>query len=127
MFETVIFFENKTLSAVYKEDKKGRFELILDVSCEKSIIDSGGRESNIPIGDWIDVGVYTNEASGKEKLIYLKKIKITKRNNRIMISLNERPTRAGIDPMHKLIDHHSDDNTIGTSELIEITNLPVEY
>jgi ABC-2 type transport system permease protein len=127
MFETVTLFENQTLDAVYKEDKKGKFELTLSVSCEKIRVDSAGQENKIPINDWIDVGVYATDASGKEKLIYLKKHNITKKKNLFVISIGEKPSRAGIDPLHKLIDRHSDDNTINVGQFIEITNLPVEY
>ncbi|HEV8514862.1 MAG TPA: M1 family aminopeptidase, partial [Cyclobacteriaceae bacterium] len=126
MFETVTLFENQALDAAYKESKKGKFELTLSVSCEKIRIDSSGRENSIPIYDWIDVGVYSTDSNGKEKLIYLKKEKVTKKNNLFVISVGERPSRAGIDPLHKLIDRHSDDNTIHVGQFIEITNLPVE-
>jgi aminopeptidase N len=127
MFETVTLFENQALDAVYKEVKKGKFELTLSVSCEKILVDTLGRENNIPIDDWIDVGFYSTDSNGKEKLIYLKKHKINKKNNLFVISIGEKPNRAGIDPLHKLIDRHSDDNTTNVGQFIEITNLPVEY
>jgi len=126
MFENVTLFENQALDAVYKESKKGKFELTLSVSCEKIRIDSSGQESNIPLHDWIDVGVYSTDSKGKEKLIYLKKEKVTKKNNLFVISVNERPSKADIDPLHKLIDRHSDDNTIRVGQFIEITNLPID-
>ncbi len=126
LFETVTLFENKALDAVYKEDNQGKFELTFLASCEKMRVDSTGEENNIPINDWIDVGVYAMDADGKEKLIYLKKHKIEKKNNVFIISITEKPSRAGIDPLHKLIDRHSDDNTIHVGQFIEVTNLPIE-
>jgi ABC-type transport system involved in multi-copper enzyme maturation permease subunit len=126
MFETVTLFENQSVVAAYKESKKGWFELTLSVSCEKIRIDSSGREKTIPLHDWIDVGVYATDSNGKEKLIYLKKHKVTKKNNLFVISIREPPSRAGIDPLHKLIDRHSDDNTIHVGQFLELTNLPIE-
>ncbi len=56
------------------------------------------------------IGVYS-KIDGIEKLIYLKKHKITTPQNTISIAVNAIPSRAGIDPLHKLIGRHSDDNT----------------
>lgn len=126
MFETVTLFENRAQEAVYKEGKKGKFELTLTTFCEKIRVDSSGRESNISLNDWVDVGVYAMDDNGQEKLIYLKKHKVTKQVNRFTIAVNEKPVRVGIDPFHKLIDRHSDDNTIDAVQFIEITNLPIE-
>lgn len=123
MFETVTLFENQALDAVYKEEKKGKFQLTLSVSCEKLRIDSAGQEINVPINDWIDIGVYATDHNGRERLIYLKKHKVLKKNNLFVIYVNEQPSKAGIDPLHKLIDRHADDNTIRVGQFIEITNL----
>jgi len=51
--------------------------------------------------------------SGKDSLIYLKKHKITQKENEYTITVKSKPRKAGIDPLHKLIDRHSNDNTKG--------------
>jgi len=114
MFETITLFENKTDSAFYKEVSKDQFEVTLKVSSEKLRADSTGTETNIPMNDWIDIGVYTKTKADKDSLIYLKKHKITRKENEFKILVKNKPRKAGIDPLHKLIDRHSDDNTKGT-------------
>ena len=114
MFETITLFENKTDSSFYKELGKDKFEVTLKVSSEKFRADSTGTETNIPMSDWIDIGVYTKTKSDKDSLIYLKKHKITKKENKFKLIVKNKPRKAGIDPLHKLIDRHSDDNTKGT-------------
>ncbi len=111
MFETITLFENKADTVTYKELAKDKFEVVLKVSSEKLRADSTGTETNIALNDWIDIGVYTKTKAGKDSLIYLKKHKITKKENEFKIIVKEKPRKAGIDPMHKLIDRHSDDNT----------------
>jgi ABC-2 type transport system permease protein len=113
MFETITLFENKTDSATYHEISEKEFEVSLNVSAEKVRADSTGIETNIPINDWIDIGVYGKNVAGKDSLIYLKKHKITKKENAFKIMVASRPRKAGIDPLHKLIDRHSSDNTKG--------------
>ncbi|CAN5463133.1 M1 family aminopeptidase [soil metagenome] len=113
MFETITLFENKTTDATYEEKGKDEFEVVLKVSSEKMRADSTGMETNIPINDWIDIGIYGKDDKNKAKLIYLKKHKITQKENTYSIIVKEKPTKAGIDPLHKLIDRHSDDNTKG--------------
>ncbi|MCZ8354383.1 MAG: aminopeptidase, partial [Cyclobacteriaceae bacterium] len=111
MFETITLFENKTTEASYTEKSKGLYEVSLKLSTEKLRADSTGIESNIPIQDWIDIGVYGKSKAGKDSLIYLKKHKFTTKDNEIKILVKDKPRKAGIDPLHKLIDRHSDDNT----------------
>jgi len=113
MFETITLFENKTDSATYHEINENQFEVSLSVSAEKVRADSTGIETEIPINDWIDIGVYGKNSAGKDSLIYLKKHKITKKENDFKIMVSSKPRKAGIDPLHKLIDRHSGDNTKG--------------
>jgi hypothetical protein len=80
-----------------------------DFSAEKIRADSVGSETPIAINDWIDVGVYAL-SNGAEKLVYLEKHKVTEKRNSLVIRVKEKPSRVGIDPLHKLIDRHPNDN-----------------
>lgn len=110
MFETITLFENKTEKVEYVEKSDKKYEVTLDISAEKIRADSVGNEKPINMGDWIDVGVYTEDKDGKEKLIYLQKHKFTQKKQTLTITVSEKPSKAGIDPMNKLIDKHPDDN-----------------
>lgn len=111
MFTTITLFENKTDSAVFEELSPAYFEVTLKTSSEKMRADSTGMETPVEIDDWIDVGVYGRNEKGEEKLLYLKKHHITKKENTFVITVKQKPSKAGIDPLHKLIDRHSGDNT----------------
>lgn len=126
LFETITLFENKAEEVMYDEQLDGGFEVIVKVMCEKIRIDSTGVEKMIPLNDWIDIGVYAEDSQGKEKLVYLKKHLITRKENTFTIPMRSKPIRAGIDPLHKLIDKHANDNTLHARKFIEIGNIPVQ-
>ena len=63
------------------------------------------------MNDWIDVGVYATAKNGKDDtLIYLKKHQLSAGKTNLSINVTQNPTKAGIDPLHILIDRDSDDN-----------------
>jgi len=70
-------------------------------------------ELSVPLKDYIDIGIFTEEeidGKKKEKVLYLKKHKITEINNKLSIIVDEKPTEVGVDPYNKLIDTSSEDN-----------------
>ncbi len=120
MFETITLYENKAEKVSYKKLKDGKYEVTLSVNSEKFRADKEGNEKSIASNDWIDLGVYTLDKKGEQKLIYLKKYKVKKGKSEFKIIVKELPSKAGIDPINKLIDRHSDDNT-KTAEAAEIS------
>ncbi|NJO91411.1 MAG: hypothetical protein HC831_22450 [Chloroflexia bacterium] len=120
-FETITFYENKAVSASYTK-ANNKYYLDIELDSKKIKSDSIGNETSVSINDWIDIGVYGLK-KGEEQLIYLKKHKITKDTRSITIELKQKPTKAGIDPINKLIDKHPEDNIVKTSPKQEKVNL----
>jgi ABC-2 type transport system permease protein len=113
LFATITLFENKADSATYEEVDSLHYVVSLTTSSEKMRADSAGMETPIGIDDWIDIGVYGKNKAGKDSLLYLRKHHITGKENTYTITVSQKPLKAGIDPLHKLIDRHSSDNTKG--------------
>ena len=65
-----------------------------------------GEETEMPIDERIDIGVF--DADGEA--LYLEKHRIDRNRGEITVQVDGEPARAGIDPYHKLIDRHPDDN-----------------
>lgn len=123
MFETITLFENKATDAVAVEQPDGKFTVKLTVESEKLRADSLGNETRTPLNEWIDIGVFAEEA-GKDKLgepLYLKKVHITAPSTTIEMVVDKRPSKAGIDPYNKLIDRDPKNNT----KAIELTARPI--
>jgi hypothetical protein len=73
-----------------------------------------GSESEVPVDDWIDVGVFAAATPGSRDLgkpLFLEKRRIQQASTVIEVIVDEEPARAGLDPYNKLIDRNPDNNT----------------
>jgi len=92
-----------------------KYKVTLTVQAKKFKSDGSGNETPMPLADYIDIGVFSGKKD-HEKALYLKKEKITQEKNTFEIIVDQLPTRAGIDPINKLIDRIPDDNTIDVTK-----------
>ena len=83
----------------------------LKVSAKKLRADEGGTQKEEPMDDWVDIGVL----GADDKPLYLKKHRIRTGEATLTLEVGEKPLRAGIDPVVKLIDRRPDDNTIAVT------------
>ncbi len=112
LFETITLWENEAKSASYVELDDGRYKVTLEVSSHKFRADSIGNQTEIPIRDYVDIGVLGED--GEE--LYLKKHKLTQNESDIEIMVDKKPVRAGIDPYVILIDRERDNNLVEVKE-----------
>jgi ABC-type transport system involved in multi-copper enzyme maturation permease subunit len=115
-FENIVLYDNKALTATYVETPDHKYKVTLTVQAKKFKADGNGAETPMPLNDYIDIGVFTGKKD-HEKPLYLKKAHITQASNTYEIVVDQLPTRAGIDPINKLIDRISDDNMMDVSKL----------
>jgi ABC-2 type transport system permease protein len=113
MFETITLYENRALSATYKQRPDGKFDVNLKVAAKKLQAGELGEEKEMPLADWIDIGVLDSDG----KPLYMKKRKIVKAESEFTIVVDKVPAKAGIDPWNKLVDRKPDDNTIAVTKL----------
>jgi ABC-2 type transport system permease protein len=107
MFETITLYENKVVQATYEPLDNGTYRVHVSVSAQKLRADELGNEEEIPIRDYIDIGVLGEDDSE----LYLCKHLIDKPEMEFSVIVEEKPVSAGIDPYHKLIDRLAADNT----------------
>ena len=133
MIETITLYNNKILNYEVKELENGKFQVDLTAlvskyrttnygeknyenyeNCEITYTENDHKESavihSLPLKDYIEVGVFTENEKGEEEVLYLKKLKITEIYNQFSIEVDKYPTSVGIDPYNKLIDRNSNDN-----------------
>ncbi|MGH7468122.1 MAG: ABC transporter permease/M1 family aminopeptidase [Longimicrobiales bacterium] len=112
LFETITLFDNQTEDARVTRRPDGTYSVQLDVSTHKFRADSLGAEQEVPISDYIDVGVFGEKEKGNAlgKPLYVKKHRITGPRTTIEVVVPELPRKAGIDPYNKLIDRVPGDN-----------------
>ena len=112
MFENITVFSNRMIDAKYKK-VGAEYEVILKTTSEKFRCNSLGKETAIPIADFIDVSLFAksdNDENKTGKVILTQRLKITKKNNVFKFKVKELPYNAGIDPYNYLIDRIPDDN-----------------
>jgi ABC-2 type transport system permease protein len=114
-FENIVLYDNKALTATYVQTPDKKYKVTLTVQAKKFKSDGSGNETPMPLADYVDIGVFSGKKD-HEKALYLKKEKITQEKNTFEIIVDELPTRAGIDPINKLIDRIPDDNTIDVTK-----------
>jgi hypothetical protein len=114
-FNRIVLYDDKAVTATSHRTSAGKYAVTIDVQARKSQLDPDGRETPMPLADWIEVGVFSG-AKDEEKPLYLEKKKMTQERQTFTITVDEKPTRAGIDPYNKLIDRIADDNMIDVTE-----------
>ncbi len=110
MFEKIVLFENKTDESYYNKVSDDEYVVTIDLDVKKFEADSVGNTNEVALSEWIDIGIYTEDEEGEEKLIYLKKHLISDQDTKLEIKVTEKPVKAGIDPLNILIDRNPDDN-----------------
>ncbi|WP_204345872.1 ABC transporter permease/M1 family aminopeptidase [Psychroserpens algicola] len=134
MFETITLYDNRIEDANITEMDNGKFKVDIEFNVSKyrnnekgrRYYSEPGRDSisylaegkktpilSVQLEDYIDVGIFTEDdidGQKKERVLYLKKHKITKINNKLTIIVDQKPTEVGVDPYNKLIDTQSNDN-----------------
>ena len=110
LFSKITLFDNHVIEPTAKKVKDG-YLVSIPVEAVKYYADKSGNEKQTPIKDYIDVGVFSLDKNGKEKLVYLKRMKFTQQKTTVTVKVKDLPEKAGIDPLYKLVDRNTDDNT----------------
>ena len=113
LFEKIVFHDNRVKEAKAVKREDGKYVVTLELHASKFEADGKGKETRLPLGHELDIGVFARPKGGKEKdekVLYLAKHRIDAETSTIEIVVDEEPFDAGIDPYNKLIDRVSDDN-----------------
>jgi hypothetical protein len=118
LFETITLYENKTETATATKRADGKYVVTLDLRSRKLRADSLGTESEIPMADYVDVGIFGEKQEGNKlgKRLMVTKVHVTANQTKLEYVVDERPLKAGIDPYNKLIDRTPEDNVIDITE-----------
>jgi ABC-2 type transport system permease protein len=115
LFEANTFWELATQRVTAKRietgAETGTWQVTLDVKARKVVVDTGGLETEVPMNDLIEVGVFTAaKAGGPGEPLYLEMHRMRSGEHRITVMVASKPARAGIDPRNLLIAVEGDDN-----------------
>jgi ABC-2 type transport system permease protein len=107
-FENITLYDNRALSATYRQLSDGQYEVKLRLAAKKLRADGLGTEREVPLNDLIDVGAL----DAKGAAIAIEKRWIRSNETEVTLLVSQPPATAGIDPLNKLLDRRPDDNVI---------------
>jgi ABC-2 type transport system permease protein len=113
LFETVTLWDVRTERAVVERTPAGAYEVTLDVVARKLRADSVGKETETPMNDLVEIGVFAPSDGDKPAdQLYLTRHRMRSGKQTIRLTVAREPARAGVDPYRKLIDRDRSDNVV---------------
>lgn len=112
LFAKIIFYDNRVVATTVTP-RDGKYDVTIEYQAAKRESDGLGRETELAVDDWIEVGVFArgeDEEERTEKPLYLQRQHITQGHGVINVTVDELPYDVGFDPYNKLIDRMPDDN-----------------
>jgi ABC-2 type transport system permease protein len=113
LFEHVTLWEVRAERARVERTAAGQYQVAIDVVGRKVRADGEGKEIEVPMDDFVEIGVFApGEGEGLGAPLYLKRHRIRSGAQTIRVTVPREPARAGADPYRKLIDRKRDDNLV---------------
>ncbi|MHA4844148.1 ABC transporter permease/M1 family aminopeptidase [Flavitalea antarctica] len=111
LFKENTYWRLKTKQLAVTLTRAGSWEVTMKVEAQKLVIDRVGNEKEVPMNDWLEVGLY-EEGRDLSKPLYLQKHRVLSGEQTIKVTVPRKPDRGGIDPNYLMIDLRLDDNII---------------
>jgi hypothetical protein len=118
LFEVNAFWTFDTKKATARQTSVDTWQVTFDVEARKVVADSAGRETEVPMTEQVEIGIFAPAGPGEMlgKALYVRKHPIRSGTQTITVMVGQRPARGGIDP-YNLLDWEEGDNI----ETIEVT------
>jgi len=111
--ETITLWDVKADSVRSTRLPNGEYQVVLTATARKLRADSLGTETDVPMNDLVDVGVFAAAARGARigAPLAIRKVRVRTGTARYEFVVPSEPSRAGIDPYNLLIDRNPGDNS----------------
>jgi hypothetical protein len=120
LFEVNTFWELETERVTAEQTQAGSWQVTLDVRARKVVVDEAGVETEVPLDEAMEIGVFAPANEGDElgEPLYVQMHRIRSGEQTITVAVPRQPVLAGIDPYHLLdvVELENDDN-IGAVEI----------
>jgi ABC-2 type transport system permease protein len=111
LFEKNTFWTFDTKQAKAVRTTAGTWQVTFDVDARKVVVDSAGVETETPMNEWVELGIFAAAEPGEAlgKRLYVQKHRIRSGRQTITVIVPNKPARGGIDP-YNLLDWEEGDN-----------------
>jgi hypothetical protein len=113
-FKSITLYDFRLKEATYVKNEAGKYEVTLEMENRKLKADTIGNEVEVPLNDWVDVGLF-KDSEGKE-LLALERIKFNGNMQSYTFTVDTIPAKAGIDPKRILIERVYEKDNFKTVE-----------
>ncbi|HEX2222687.1 MAG TPA: hypothetical protein VHN15_00625 [Thermoanaerobaculia bacterium] len=117
LFEVNTVWQLGTERVTARQTASGVWQVTLDVRARKAVYDSAGVEAEVPMDDWVEIGVFASEeeVEASAEPLYLRKHRVRSGEQTITVTVPRKPLLAGLDPYHLLDweEREDDDNIQG--------------
>jgi ABC-2 type transport system permease protein len=112
LFEVNTFWQLETERATAEQTEAGAWLVTLDVRARKVVADEAGVETEAPMDESVQIGVFAAGADGDElgAPLYVQMHRIRSGQQTITVTVPHKPVLAGIDPYHLLDWEERDDD-----------------
>jgi aminopeptidase N len=116
LFERVTLYSLKVTEPTAIRRADGKWDVTVPVEAKKFYVDSTGAETESPIAERIEIGLFTAEPGRdvfeSSNVVMLERYKIRSGDQVLKFVTERKPTYAGIDPYNFYIDRNSADNVL---------------
>ena len=106
LFEKIVIYDNRAISATMRSVHGGAYEVTLKVQSTKQEADQDGVHKDVESNDMLIVGAVDEKGDA----LLLQKRRIPKGESEVTFIVPSRPARVGIDPLNEFVDKTPDDN-----------------
>jgi len=112
LFEKNTFWDLEIDRATAQQTAAGAWQVMLNVRARKVVVDEMGIETEMPMNDLVQVGVFGATEKGEEsrKPLYMQLHRIRSGSQTITVTVPSKPTGTGIDPNNLLVDRDPENN-----------------
>jgi aminopeptidase N len=114
LFENITLVDARAIGATAAKRPDGKYDVAIEIEAHKLYADGKGKETEAPMDEPFDVGVFTAEP-GKpgftaDSVLAMEHRPIHTGRQTVTLVVDKLPSHAGVDPYNKRIDRNSDDN-----------------
>lgn len=114
LFEKITLYDMKADKAVATQLPDGKYRVTFTVEGKKFYADGQGKETEAPLNEPFDVGVFTAEPGKKgytrQSVLLMERRTMQTGKQTVELVVDQLPKFVGVDPYNKRIDRNSDDN-----------------
>ncbi|MGH6950729.1 MAG: hypothetical protein ACREH4_07640, partial [Vitreimonas sp.] len=119
LFERITLYDARVVSAASSQRSDGRWDVTMVVEARKLYADGEGQETEAPLDEAFEVGVFTAEpgegAFSAADVVAFERRPIRSGRQTVTLTVDREPRFAGIDPYNKRVDRNSDDNVLAVT------------